>query len=136
MRNTMTTADLKELFINYYGGSEDEIRLFTAPGRVNLIGEHIDYCGGAVFPAALTLSCVAAVRPNGLGVIRLRADDMEDVYTIDLKDTVAGKNLRWGNYQAGVIHGLQEHGYRICGMDFLFSGNIPFGSGLSSSAAI
>lgn len=136
MRNTTTTADLKELFVNYYGGSKEEIRIFTAPGRVNLIGEHIDYCGGAVFPAALTLSCVAAVRPNGLDIIRLRADDMEDVYTIDLKDTAAGKNLRWGNYQAGVIHGLLEQGYRICGMDFLFSGSIPFGSGLSSSAAI
>lgn len=134
--NSINMSYLKELFVKDYGESHHEIRIFTAPGRVNLIGEHIDYCGGSVFPAALTLSCAAAVRLNDSDFIHLRADDLADVYTIDLKNTQAGKSLKWGNYQAGVIHGLLEDGYRVRGMDFLFTGNIPFGSGLSSSAAI
>lgn len=134
--NGINISLLKELFVKYYGKSSHEIRVFTAPGRVNLIGEHIDYCGGFVFPAALTLSCAAAVRLNGSDLIRFRADDLDTEFTLDLKDTLAGKSLKWGSYQAGVIHGLLEKGYRVRGMDMLFTGNIPFGSGLSSSAAI
>lgn len=129
-------SNLKELFINFYGESSEEIRFFTSPGRVNLIGEHVDYCGGLVFPAALTLSCVAAVRLNNSNVVNLRADDLDGLYSFNLNNTEAGKDLKWGNYQAGVIHWLKESGYKVRGMDFLFSGNIPFGSGLSSSAAI
>ena len=129
-------TDLKELFIKYYGESSEEIRFFTSPGRVNLIGEHVDYCGGLVFPAALTLSSVAAVRLNNSDVVNLRADDLNGLYSFNLNNTEAGKDLKWGNYQAGVIHWLKENGYKVRGMDFLFSGNIPFGSGLSSSAAI
>ena len=129
-------TDLKELFIKYYGESSEEIRFFTSPGRVNLIGEHVDYCGGLVFPAALTLSSVAAVRLNNSDVVNLRADDLDGLYSFNLNNTGAGKDLKWGNYQAGVIHWLKKNGYKVRGMDFLFSGNIPFGSGLSSSAAI
>ena len=132
----INTEHLKELFVKKYGNSQNPVRLFTAPGRVNLLGEHIDYCGGYVFPAALTLSSVAAVRLNDTNRINFMADDMDGVYSVDVNDTLAGKSLKWGNYQSGVIHWLIDRGYRVQGMDFLFSGNIPFGSGLSSSAAI
>ena len=135
-RNEINISYLKELFVKYYGESYHEIRVFTSPGRVNLIGEHIDYCGGSVFPAALTLSCAAAVRLNDSNVVNLRAEDLDGVYSFDLRNTLSGKSLKWGNYQAGVIHGLMEKGYYVRGMDLLFIGNIPFGSGLSSSAAI
>lgn len=135
-KSAINPVKLKELFVKYYGDAPEAIRIFTAPGRVNLIGEHIDYCGGCVFPAALTLSCMAAVRRNGTNQVRLRADDLDGVYTVDLQDTAAGKNLKWGNYQAGVIQGLINQGYQLQGADLLFTGNIPFGSGLSSSAAI
>lgn len=135
-RNEINISYLKELFVKYYGESYHEIRVFTSPGRVNLIGEHIDYCGGSVFPAALTLSCAAAVRLNDSNVVNLRAEDLDGVYSFDLRNTLSGKSLKWGNYQAGVIHGLMEKGYHVRGMDLLFIGNIPFGSGLSSSAAI
>ncbi|MBE7058517.1 MAG: galactokinase [Ruminococcaceae bacterium] len=128
--------ELKNLFIDLYGESSEDIRFFTSPGRVNLIGEHVDYCGGLVFPAALTLSCVAAVRLNKSNTVNLRADDLDGLYSFNLADTQSGKNLKWGNYQAGVIHWLKDAGYEIQGMDFLFTGDIPFGSGLSSSAAI
>lgn len=127
---------LNELFVKYYGNSNNPVHIFTAPGRVNLIGEHIDYCGGYVFPAALTLSIYAAVRLNGTDQVRMRADDLEGEFVLDLKNTLSGKTLKWGNYQAGVIHGLIENGYKVRGMDMLFTGSIPFGSGLSSSAAI
>ena len=128
--------ELKNLFIKYYGESSEEIRFFTSPGRVNLIGEHVDYCGGLVFPAALTLSSVAAVRLNNSNTVNLRADDLDGLYSFSLSNTEAGKELKWGNYQAGVIHWLMDNGYEVRGMDFLFTGDIPFGSGLSSSAAI
>lgn len=135
-KNEINYKQLKELFIKHYGESDKEIRFFTSPGRINLIGEHIDYCGGLVFPAALTLSSVCAVRLNGTNTVNLRADDLDGLYTFDLDNTEAGKDLKWGNYQAGVIHHLMNEGYEVNGMDFLFSGTIPFGSGLSSSAAI
>ena len=68
----MTIADLKKKFIEIYGSTEEGIRIFTSPGRVNLIGEHTDYNGGYVFPAALTLSSTVIARPRG------RQDDEHD----------------------------------------------------------
>lgn len=113
-----------------------ELRFFAAPGRVNLIGEHIDYCGGFVFPAALTLDTVAAVRKNGTRqTVRLAATTLDGVYEIDLRDIDGAKSLRWGNYQAGVIRELVNAGLEVGGFDMVFHPTVPIGSGLSSSAS-
>ncbi|NLN03973.1 MAG: galactokinase family protein, partial [Clostridiaceae bacterium] len=77
----MRMEKLREEFIKRFGESDSQIRFFAAPGRVNLIGEHIDYCGGYVFPAALTLDNVVAVRENGTSKMNMCATDLEGVYT-------------------------------------------------------
>lgn len=132
----MNLKNLTEKFIKIFGESDKKIRFFTSPGRVNLIGEHIDYCGGYVFPAALTLSTTVAVRYNGTNTVRMAATDLNNIYVCNLNDCDAAKNLKWGNYQAGMIKELSLRGYKFSGMDMLFTGTLPFGSGLSSSASI
>ncbi len=124
-------------FNSVFPKNNAELRFFAAPGRVNLIGEHIDYCGGYVFPAALTLDNVVAIKPNGTDKIRMTATDLEyKIYEFDLQNIDAARSLEWGNYQAGTANELLKNGYKLAGCDVLFDGTIPFGSGLSSSASI
>lgn len=128
--------ELKEQFCRIYGGNIEELRIFSGPGRVNLIGEHIDYCGGYVFPAALSLDSMVIARPNNENVLRLAATDLPDRVEVKMDGLESAKGLKWGNYQAGVALMLQEAGYRLTGVDMLFHDTVPLGSGLSSSAAI
>ena len=110
--------------------------IFSAAGRVNLIGEHIDYCGGKVLPAALSLNCRVAVRKNGTNFMRIAATTIDARAEIDLTNTSAYRDLPWGSYQAGVADELKKAGYNLIGCDILYGCTVPFGSGLSSSAAI
>ena len=110
--------------------------IFSAAGRVNLIGEHIDYCGGQVLPAALSLKCRVAVRKNGTNFMRIAATTIDACAEIDLANTGAYRDLPWGSYQAGVADELKKAGYNLVGCDILYDCTVPFGSGLSSSAAI
>lgn len=128
--------ELKEKFIEIYGGSRERIRVFSAPGRVNLIGEHTDYNGGFVFPAALTMGTVAVVRAREDRRLRLAATDLEDRVEAPLDKLDEYRHIKWGNYQLGVADQLQKHGYRLTGCDMLFHGTLPYGAGLSSSASI
>lgn len=132
----MTNEALKAAFAERYGESGAPIRLFRAPGRVNLIGEHIDYSGGSVLPAALGMATTVAARRTGEPVIRLCATDLDDRVTIELRDVAAAKPLRWGNYQAGVVDEVMKAGYAAAGCDLLYDDGVPIGCGLSSSAAI
>jgi len=128
--------ELKKKFCEIYGGNEDGLRVFSGPGRVNLIGEHIDYCGGYVLPAALTLDSTVIARINNSNTLRLAATDLPDRVEVELDQLEKAKGLRWGNYQAGVAFMLQKAGYKLTGVDMLFHDTVPLGSGLSSSAAI
>ncbi len=128
--------DLKKKFCQIYGGSEENLRIFSGPGRVNLIGEHIDYCGGLVLPAALSLDSTVVARINDDNTLRLAATDLNDRVEVKLDKLEAAKGLKWGNYQAGVAYMLQQAGYKLVGVDMLFHDTVPLGSGLSSSAAI
>ena len=132
----MDILQLKKEFINLYGGEENDIRIFHSPGRVNLIGEHTDYNGGFVFPAALTMGTTIALRPNGKNVIHLKATDLPDLVELDINNLDSYRELWWGNYQAGVCVELQKSGYDIIGCDMLYDDTLPHGGGLSSSAAI
>jgi galactokinase len=127
---------LKKKFCEIYGGSPDGLRIFASPGRVNLIGEHIDYCGGYVFPAALSMDSTVIVRINRDNVLRLAATDLPDRVEVPMDNLESARNLRWGNYQAGIALELQKAGYKPVGVDMLFHDTVPLGSGLSSSAAI
>lgn len=132
----MTAAELKKEFVKLYGGEEKDVRVFHSPGRVNLIGEHTDYNGGFVFPAALTMGTMIALRVTGGSVLRMKATDLPDIVEIDTEKLDSYKDLWWGNYQAGVCAELKEAGYDIVGCDMLFDDTLPHGGGLSSSAAI
>ena len=130
----MEKKEAEALFTQLFGGQAED--LFTAAGRINVIGEHVDYCGGKVFPAALNLNCGVYGRKNGENVIRVAASDFKEVITLDIDKLDSYKGLKWGNYQAGVAYYLQESGTPIVGCDLLNDCTVPFGSGLSSSAAM
>lgn len=129
---------LSEQFTKIFGDTNGT-EYFFSPGRVNMIGEHVDYNGGHVFPCALTLGTYA--------IARVRSDRKINLYSVNFKDTgikelsldhlVYDKNHAWANYPLGMVWALKEKGYEIAyGMDIIISGNIPAGSGLSSSASL
>ena len=129
---------LMETFQKLYGG-EGDIRTFFSPGRVNLIGEHTDYNGGHVFPCALTLGTYGIARKRNDRKIRLYSDNFSGLGVIEtsLDDLVPSPAAKWTNYPKGVIWAFEKKGYSIAqGMDVLVYGNIPNGSGLSSSASL
>ena len=132
----MTNQELISEFMTLYGGTADGIRLFQAPGRINLIGEHIDYNGGHVFPAALDMNNIVVARANGTNTMRLAATDLPDRVEADLTALDQYKQLHWGSYQCGVASVMQQEGYNVPGCDLLYHGTVPFGAGLSSSASI
>ncbi|HAC11897.1 MAG TPA: galactokinase [Clostridiales bacterium] len=134
MQKEQLIAKFQELY-----GEGGEIRTYFAPGRVNLIGEHTDYNGGHVFPCALTIGTY--------GVARVRKDNMLQFYSMNfeqlgvigsrLEDLKPEKEADWTNYPKGVIWAFDKKGYPVTsGMDLLLYGNIPNGSGLSSSASV
>lgn len=119
-------------------GAEHEFDFF-APGRINLIGEHIDYSGGSVFPCAITYGTYALVRKRSDKVLNLYSTNFEDlgVITSNLDELVYQEKDDWANYPKGVIKMFELAGH-VCdtGLDILYFGNIPNGAGLSSSASI
>lgn len=132
----MELNKLVEQFIALYGGTKDGIRVFQSPGRVNLIGEHTDYNGGFVFPAALTMANTVVVRKRDDNIIRLKATSLDVMVEADKTKLNDYRELEWGNYQLGVAYEMEQAGYDVFGMDLLYDSTVPFGSGLSSSAAI
>ncbi len=108
----------------------------TAAGRVNVIGEHVDYCGGKVFPAALSMKNTVYVRANGTDKINLSWTTLPDKVSLDINNLERYKSLKYGNYQAGSALTWQRAGHKVLGCDMLMDCTVPFGSGLSSSAAI
>ena len=110
--------------------------LVKAPGRINLIGEHTDYNDGYVFPAAIDRYIIFALSKNETqSTCRLFALDLDNYYEFDLSNFQPLKK-GWPNYLMGVVSELQQIGKELQGFDCVFSGNIPGGAGLSSSAAL
>lgn len=134
----MIKEKMLQRFVQLYG-EDGDIRFYFAPGRVNLIGEHTDYNGGHVFPCALTLGTYALVRKREDRVLRFFSMNFEhrDIVTSSLDDLVFQKQAGWTNYPKGVLWAFTEKGHEVTqGMDVLLYGNIPNGSGLSSSASV
>jgi len=109
---------------------------YFTPGRVNLIGEHIDYNGGLVLPAAITLGTTLCIAANDDNVFRFKSLNLPDAHTVELSSSYEKDGNAWFNYPLGIINQLTAAGKKIPGFDFLFHGNIPVSSGLSSSASI
>ena len=107
-----------------------------AAGRVNLIGEHVDYCGGKVLPAALSVGNTVRIRKNGTDRINLRWTDIPDEISLDTRDLEKYKGVKYADYFAACAWALQQQGIPLLGCDVLSDCTVPFGSGLSSSAAI
>lgn len=127
-------AKFKELF-----GDEGEIGVYFAPGRVNMIGEHTDYNGGHVFPCALTIGTYGVARKRADKKLRFYSMNFENLGVIE--SSVEGlkpeKEADWTNYPKGVMWAFGEKGMKVeQGMDLVLFGNIPNGSGLSSSASV
>ena len=110
--------------------------IFLSPGRINIIGEHVDYNDGFVLPAAINKHICFAISKNKNSECAIVAKDLNDVYKFDLKDDLQPIDKMWVNYILGVLHQLKERGFQLNGFTIVFSSTIPMGAGLSSSAAL
>lgn len=137
MSTTLSIQQLRSDFATVFGTEADHT--FFSPGRINLIGEHTDYNGGHVFPAAISLGTYGAARKRDDNLLRFYSANFEDkgIIEVPLEDLRFEKEHNWTNYPKGVLHFLQKAGHVIDkGMDVYVFGNIPNGSGLSSSASL
>ena len=123
---------LKQQFTTRYGV---EGVAFTAPGRINLIGEHTDYNGGFVFPGAVTQGITAIVRPNGSSKVRAYALDLDLECSFDIHDTEMPESTHL-RYLYGIVREMMERGVMVEGFDTVYGGDVPLGAGMSSSAAL
>jgi galactokinase len=126
--------DIKEEFEKRF--SKKPQNIFFSPGRVNLIGEHIDYNGGRVMPCAISLGTYLAVSKNTDKVFRFQCLNFPETATLHLQNSYSRSGKEWFNYPLGVIDYFIGQGHSVSGLNMLFSGNLPIGAGLSSSASI
>ena len=134
----MMKKKLFDMFAELFGDSEGA-RFYFSPGRVNLIGEHTDYNGGHVFPCALTLGTYGAARKREDNKIHLYSMNLDSFGVVEasLDDLTNKKEYNWANYPLGIVWAFKEKGHTITsGFDMVIWGNIPNGSGLSSSASL
>lgn len=137
MSNVISVDQVRADFAKVFGVEADHT--FFSPGRINLIGEHTDYNGGHVFPAAISLGTYGAARKRDDQLLRFFSGNFEEkgIIEVSLENLHFEPEHNWTNYPKGVLHFLQEAGHTIDrGMDVYVYGNIPNGSGLSSSASL
>ncbi|NLY20362.1 MAG: galactokinase [Tissierellia bacterium] len=125
--------NLRNEFKNVFGSGGT---IFFAPSRINIIGEHIDYNGGKVMPAAIEIGTYGIAKPNELGLLRLKSLNINGEGEISLDDLEYDESRDWMNYVVGMVKFIREAGHKVSGLDIIVWGNIPNGSGLSSSASL
>ncbi|TSD66213.1 galactokinase [Inquilinus sp. KBS0705] len=128
------SAQLHQSFFDLY--KKEATQAYFSPGRVNLIGEHIDYNGGLVMPCAITFGTYLLVAPNNDNVFRFKSLNFKDEAEVLLQGNHVKIDELWYNYPVGIINFFLKNGKSLQGLDMLFYGDIPIGSGLSSSASI
>ena len=130
--------DLPAEFVRVYGGSEKDIRVYASPARINIIGEHIDYNGGKVFPAAIDRYLYVAIRKRKDSKIVYNDVRFPGSYEFDVNDSFAfDKKNDYANYLNGILSQLKAKNYRFeCGFEILMASNVPAGGGISSSSAL
>jgi len=132
----MNLEQLKKQFEELYGKSSGKASVYFSPGRVNLIGEHTDYNGGYVFPCALSYGTYLFIRKTNDNAVKFASSNFSFTADVHVKDISQKQNGHWINYPMGVMNEFLKLGTRLTGMELLFSGNVPNGAGLSSSASI
>ncbi len=130
----MEQKDLRNEFEIRFARQPEQ--LFFCPGRVNLIGEHIDYNGGQVMPLAISSGTFLAVAKNTGKRLRFQSLNYPETAELHLQTSYGKTGYEWFNYPLGVIDRLMQDGHSLSGLDMLFYGNLPISSGLSSSASI
>ncbi len=129
----MNVEIVREKFAEHFDGTTGTV--YASPGRINLIGEHTDYNGGFVFPGAIDKGMVAEIRLNGTGKVRAYAIDLDESAEFGLNEDDAPA-ASWARYIFGVCREIIKRGGQISGFDTAFSGDVPLGAGMSSSAAL
>lgn len=127
-----------EQFFNVFGSTENKPEQFFCPGRINIMGEHIDYNGGLVLPSAISLGITAWVRKRNDNCVNVYSTKYNRKVTFHMDESLhslSGEDA-WANYVVGVFHIAKQQGYELCGYDMLVESNLPSSSGLSSSASI
>ena len=127
--------EAKDILAKFKARFSDEPTLIKANGRINLIGEHTDYNNGFVLPGAVDKYIFFALTPNGTNITHLYAADIDEEHSFALDDFAPGKKL-WANYLMGIFQQMQKDGHMLGGINCVFGGNLPIGSGMSSSAAM
>ena len=138
---TAQTYDPRELpkdFVKIYGGTEDSVSVFSSPARINIIGEHIDYNGGMVFPAAINRYLYVAIRKRNDTKIIYNDARFPGTFEFDVNDNFSYKKENdYANYLNGILSQLKEKGFSFpCGFEILMASNVPAGGGISSSSAL
>ncbi len=133
-----TPEELKAAFMKLYGGNEADVKLYSSPARINIIGEHIDYNGGKVFPASINRYLYIAIRKRGDSKVLYNDARFPGSYEFDINQTfVFDKANDYANYLNGILQQLKERGFKFdCGFEILMASNIPAGGGISSSSAL
>lgn len=132
----MELKDVKAKFLDTFGSNSEQIYSFHSPGRVNLIGEHTDYNGGYVFPCALSFGTYAVARKRNDDKMVFATTNFDLKVETNINNNKYVKEDEWANYPKGVVDQFLKAGLKIGGFEIMFSGNIPNGSGLSSSASL
>lgn len=125
---------LKGCYAEQFGNEEP--RIFSAPGRINIIGEHTDYNGGFVLPASVDKAISVAILPNGTDTVNLCAIDLGKAAVSFKVGVMPADNRQWHKYVFGVIEEMRQRGAIVGGFNAVFGGDVPLGAGMSSSAAL
>ena len=136
LANTSTVSRLLERFNQKFGASELPVAAFFAPGRVNLIGDHTDFTGGLVFPCAITQGTWLIIRRTGNHQYRFASTNFDLMAQLDQHEINQTYGDNWINYPLGVLDQFAQRDVMLDGFDGLYSGNVPNGAGLSSSASV
>ncbi len=138
MSSLFDPTTLATEFVKLYGGSEDEVKVFSSPARINIIGEHIDYNGGKVFPAAINRYLYVAIRKRNDSKIVYNDLKFPGEYIFDINDDFKySKEVGYANYLNGILSQMKEKGFKFdCGFEILMVSNVPSAGGISSSSAL
>lgn len=132
----MDLNQLQKKFSEQFGEGEEPIRIFFAPGRVSLLGEHLDYNGGLALPCALSMGTYLLIRRGSNGLLKLASLNRDPVLEISLQEIKEKVRNEWWNYPLGIFHEFQKRIPVDNGFEMLFAGDLPISAGLSSSASI